>query len=403
MTMTKVLQIIHVSDLHVGMEVSDETRHLREKNSGALMLTRFLSNQDAFGWSEGTQVHYPTAPDAFDAFIEDLRAADGEWFEVPTWLLDTGDLTTFGDDKSIQGGKGFLSQWAGSAGNAQTRTLYGNHDAWPECQPFTRLGSYFDDLCQQYGKLTAHPDWRWQQWLWAPLQAPIPSRGIPSNIVLYGLDTVGWSGARNGRAVGEVDQRVISALQEAIEGSQAKGRTRDLRILATHHPISFPYQGGDVQVLGLAWPDKMRLANAPLVARRLGGQPDPFVHLMIAGHAHARYPGGPLNVSANAIAQLSLGGRQLQLVGSSLMLNRSVRSGAGPMASISVNVEGFDPAVLDPHMCQADILRFSIDAGHAADEKTPSTLLLERIPVVSILGDEYRLVPSQAQAITIEF
>src|SRR5690242_15654574 len=130
MTETRVLQIIHVTDLHVGVDgIDSEARHLREANRAARLFARYLQRTDAFGFVEGTQTHFHRAPQAFEAFIEDLRADDPEWFEKPTWIVDTGDLTTYGDEPSIAAGKAFLRSWSAQARNCYRAELFGNHDA----------------------------------------------------------------------------------------------------------------------------------------------------------------------------------------------------------------------------------------------------------------------------------
>jgi hypothetical protein len=412
--MKRVLQIIHVTDLHVGSEgASAEARHARERNRLSLYLTEIARQHNVFGWNEGTQTHFPYAPATFKACLEDLRASEPEWFEkTPTWLVDTGDLTTFGDLDSIREGKQYIKEWAEVAGAHSTRELYGNHDAWPACQPLTRLPAYSQDLLEQRGKLTEFDAWQPQRWLSSPLRARIPIEGIEAEVQLYALDTIGWEGWRNGRAVGSIDPRDITELQDLVEERRTGGHTRDVRILATHHPISFPYESSEIKICGMPL-HKMCLANPDQVTRRLrsarpASAQDPYVHLMMSGHIHARYPGGPFDGAARKMQQKGLNSSQLQLVGSSLMLNhhRQPPSSARATAqeSASRSVAGFDPVVLDHGACQADLLRFTLDKTNTANSSERCTLLLERTPIVSsTAATEYRLVPAKRQHYMIEF
>jgi 3',5'-cyclic AMP phosphodiesterase CpdA len=408
--MPRVLQIIHVTDLHVGSEgVGAEARLRRDRSRAGLLISQHLQRNNLLRWQEGMQTHFHYAPQAFEAFLEDARASEPEWFEeTPTWIVDTGDLTTFGDEASIREGKQFLKQWADMAGAAATREIYGNHDAWPECQPFMRPLSYERDLNEQRSKLTGNTEWQPQRWL-EPLRARIPIEGPEAYIELYALDSVGWDGLRNGRAVGSIDPREITTLQERIEERRTEGYTRDYRILATHHPVVYPYEAAEVRACG-GLVDQMRLANAGEVARRLSARErtstaDPYVHLIMSGHIHVRYPGGPFDNWGRRMRQKGLDG-QLQLVGSSLMLNRHAEgsrpSQAGMPDLIERVVEGFDPVSLDPHTCQADILRFSVKTIEARRPGERHVLILERVPVVAVDGTEYAPRPARAQTFTIE-
>src|ERR1700722_4478181 len=113
MTDTNVLQIIHVTDLHVGAygatPTAEQARGLRR---GARALSRHLRDRDWFDWNEGMQTHFWEAPDRFTDYLRTAREAEPEWFkDTPTWILDTGDLTTLGDAPSIDLGKRYLREW----------------------------------------------------------------------------------------------------------------------------------------------------------------------------------------------------------------------------------------------------------------------------------------------------
>src|SRR6187549_3459113 len=103
-----VLQILHISDLHFCDGFSDQAKLAREGRMWRLRLRKILEKRAWFGWHEGTLDHDDTAEAAFLEFLQDMRASDGEWFpddegkaNPPTWLIDTGDGTTFGDQASM--------------------------------------------------------------------------------------------------------------------------------------------------------------------------------------------------------------------------------------------------------------------------------------------------------------
>src|SRR4051794_36293014 len=119
MAKTTVLQIVHVSDLHVGVGVAlHEARQRRNREYLALKHTQLLKRMNAFGWNEGTQTHLHNAPGQFDDFLMQTFGRDpasgirGPWSGIPTWLVDTGDLTTWGDAGSTAEGKAMLAKWA---------------------------------------------------------------------------------------------------------------------------------------------------------------------------------------------------------------------------------------------------------------------------------------------------
>ena len=410
MVSTKLLQIIHISDLHVGADgVSAETALARKTSRIALWLTRLMTRRDAFNWNEGTQTHFPAAPEMFKAFLENQRSIDTEWFsnDIPTWLVDTGDLTTYGDSNSIKAGKQYLEQWARAAGATHTRSLYGNHDAWPSCMPLVAAGTYKADLAKQKERLNAFPEWQPASWCSQPLSTNIA--GGAGRIDLYALDSVGWAGYRNGRAIGHITPEQVHALQARIEQGDVPS-VPCLRIVATHHPIAFPYESREVRPLIAPFPDAMHLENSVEVAQSLRNparQPlrDPYIHVILSGHTHARYPGGKFSLGVTEVHQKNLDRYQLQLVAGSLMLNRSVKEVAASTATsaellqMKRSCDGFAPAVLDFHPCQADLLRFSMKSAPEPGE--PWQLKLERIPIVCAMGTEYILLQGEAQQIDL--
>ena len=415
MTDTKVLQIVHITDMHVGAYGTTATgAQTRARRRGAAALTRQLRDGNWFGWQEGRQTHFGEAPSAFTEYLRLARASEPQWFnETPTWILDTGDLTTLGDPDSIALGKRYLRDWADASGAQGVRTLYGNHDAWPSCMPVTQAAKYQQELLEQKGKLTTFTEWQPETWVASPMRARIGDTS--AYIELYAVDSIGWPGFRNARAVGSIDPVALTELKARMAQSCQDSGGGRFRILATHHPIVYPYEQKEIAPLApLPWPDKMRLACAKEVATWLRNETlrepnDVLAHLLIAGHTHARYPGGAFTKVVTEIHQPWLEPQQLQIVGGSLMLNRSVSqmdfSGSTPEPVKEGNAilkvfhllfSSFIPARLI-------FCAFTYDENQRPGIGEPHKLKLERISIIALLGREYRSWPERSQNVTLYF
>lgn len=264
-----VLQIIHVSDLHFCDGYSDQAKLAREARIWRQWLRRTIERRDWFGWHEGTLDHDETAANAFLSFLQAMRSEDGEWFpdEVgkpnpPTWLVDTGDATTFGDEPSFTTAQDRLEQWRNALGGCEARWLFGNHDAWPGTQPGVQTGAGFERISEDQKNLVY--SWApWQQHKWLdPLVANGPN-GL--RIECYGLNSVCFGWWDNLRAIGRIDRSELEGLCSKIA---ARDPAPSFRILATHHPVAFPYEARDesmwfVQQMVLAQSGKVidRLRN----------------------------------------------------------------------------------------------------------------------------------------------
>lgn len=412
--MLPVLQVIHVSDVHFKHSSASAVHPLNAKRRfAARMVHRLVERFDLFDWNEGTQGHYPKAPESFQRFLEGWRAEDKRWYgtvgdddTAQTWLVDTGDLTAFGDDESLSIGQEHLQAWRTVLGDCQMRTLFGNHDAWPNTLPvYALIGFSPSDIDRQREKIAKYPGWNKDSWISAPLSVTIPgteARG-GSKIELYALDTVCWGSVVNTLAVGDVDDADLTALADRLRKHRGLRSVRNFRILAMHHPIAYPYSWSERHSLVLF--PAMRLLWAEKLARQLRNDADdpkglgPHAHLFLSGHTHVAYPAGALPSNVGDIHQGALASSQLQLVNGALMLNKSrkaaKRSPNGPQAPFDRTRQRFVPATLDPGHCQAQILRFF------SDEKRPGQLTLIRIPVSSIDGSVY--VPGEPATVTLHF
>jgi len=311
------LQIIHISDLHI---VKDNA-----KFSSKMRVTRWLTRnikklRPAYDLiRDGTAPHDQGAPSRFiDYLVSDL-ASDPSWRGLPTWLVDTGDLTTWGDDDSLDQGRDFIrrAQSALAIPPDSVVSLYGNHDAWPQNLPFFQRQAATD---AQRHKLRAsyYPSPCPSQ----PLIARVP--GSNSEVQLYWVNTVLHKRVRNSFVYGLVreDPGTISygdqldRLATLIDQYQGSHGAPNLRILATHHPIHYPPPEPTIG---------MRVWNSRDVATRLNsasplGTAPPLIHVLLSGHVHLMFPEyGRLPTTVGNCGHGYLGKKQCQLVVGSLM------------------------------------------------------------------------------------
>jgi len=351
------LQIIHVSDLHLVSTQFTQQPLLRT-------LRRILQHVPGLheAIEDGMAPHDPTALSAFEDFVRKIVADDPEWRARQNWIVDTGDLTTFGDDPSLKEGQDFLGaiQAAATVGGSPgtLHSIHGNHDAWPANFPAlegdAQIGAH---------RARLRATWYPKRWPDAPLRCPIPGGG-GREVQLYAINTVLHDRLRNTVALGEVQEDCywqhgrpqplpdvqMTELAKLIDthGGQA---ARHMRILATHHPVHFP-----PPVPAMRW--KMVLGNDTHVARLLDsptpGQLAPRVHLVMSGHTHALFPDhGTLPQTAQLCTHQHLGLHQAQLVvGSLCQLDFFGKRGGTPQ--------------------QAEVLRF-----HASP--TRSEILVQRL------------------------
>jgi hypothetical protein len=324
-----LLQIVHVSDLHVCENYSDKAHLAAEGRAKRLWIRKQLERHNILGWHEGTLPHDDRALAAFERFLKEWSGGDRVWFPVDrstgpeTWLVDTGDATTFGDPASLAAAHSLLDTWRQILAPCQALSLFGNHDAWPGTQPALLAGAgYAKRIEAQRALFQQWPAWDARRWMQQPLVTSPPT-GLP-RIELYGLNSVSFGLLDNTRAVGRIVPEDVDAMCHEIEG-RATGPV--YRALATHHPIAFPYEPDEVSELPLA--KTMLLANHRRLAGRLKNDPPrpgtrsrPFIHLVLSGHTHLGLP-ATMPSTVKESRQGEFGRDQLQLVAGSLMLVRN--------------------------------------------------------------------------------
>lgn len=398
MPLMPVLQLIHVTDLHFKHVTAQGSEKIyRRRRLAARFAQNVIEKANVAGWNEGTQGHYQHAPESFRRFLIEWRRKNPGWYALSsdddgaeTWLIDTGDLTAFGDPESIQQGQSEFEKWRSYSGARRFRSIFGNHDAWPEMQPaMAILGRMPNELAKQRDRVFSQPHWRRSEWIDEPCVVEIP--GTKARIELYAIDTVCFSAWENTRAVGEMNSEQLSAFRARLRRLWREDDQRHFRILLTHHPLVFPFDNKLPFGLKLPFVWSMGLKGADSCIRELRNDRNdpeklgPLAHLFLSGHTHIAYPAGDLCASASEVYEGLLGPNQVQLVGGSLMLNKdlSKASGNSVAATASPVVKGYSIRAQDPRNCQAQILQFFSDTDQ------PAQLVMFRIPVWSEDGSKY--------------
>jgi len=317
------LQIIHLTDPHV-VEPAQSRQRTMER---ARLRARFGHiAQVRKRIDEGLAPHNRHAGLRFRTFASNLvrHTPSG----VVNWLLVTGDLSTFGDEASIDHARTY---WGDIAKDCdETLELHGNHDAWPDQFP---LGPHSSKTTQSIRSKLQRQGFSVEE-ATRCIEAR-PHQGGPT-VRLCAVDTVSLTWPDNLRAVGRVHSRALGDAKTSLCG----GTGGVLRVLATHHPIHDPKHPKLT----------MKLSKAANIAQTLS--PD----LVLSGHTHVLYPHhGALQPVANGHSHRPLR-KGCQMTGGTVMqrLPRSLQPASPPHPLYQFQVLRFlaDPAqpdVIDVH------------------------------------------------------
>jgi hypothetical protein len=275
------------------------------------------------------------------------------------------------------------------------RILYGNHDAWPGTLPILAGGGWRQRSELQRSRLSARLEWWEERWRDDPLYVDIP--GTSHRIELYALNSVCFGAVENTQAIGRVNQEDLKRLALAIK-EHHRASEKSYRILATHHPVAFPFDKTETSIRWLPLIRTMHLAGAHSVIEFLKNDTgvdatpelSPYIHLFLAGHTHASFPGTPLPRTVKEAYHGPLGDRQMQLVGGPLMLVRDrerVAQDTLPRIRRRTQKDFPQPLVFDANQ-QFEILRFSYKSDSGGG------LLLRRYVLARTPNEpDYMLVP----------
>lgn len=306
---TPLLQIIHYSDIHLSVS--------------KMMLNRWLVRHLPLDWQQGLGGARRAILTQFLKIIPELTVNDSIWSSLPTWLVDTGDGTTFGEDAALREWRDWAQKIALAAGvHGAMLRVYGNHDAWPEHHPLR--------IAHTHWKMDQHRDMLRKDhfpdtWPDMPLAVNIPNTS--SRIELCAVNTVDhllWPNVfALGVAARDRDWTHLPQIPRPTPAEDLASRAnlpatrhaRDLRIAAMHYPVA------DHATAGNPTTQKI-LRGRNRFARELQHHQNvsPFVtHLMLAGHTHEPFPAiGALPRNAFAANHTPLVAGQCQIVTASL-------------------------------------------------------------------------------------
>lgn len=316
------LQLVHVSDMHVFADRSATARQTRSNlvawayrlNSlagtlGGPAATRLRAFAETI--LEGVETHDASGARRLDDFVTSTVIPSVP-ATTPTWLVVSGDQTTFGDSASIAHARSVLVK--ALAASARSLEIHGNHDAWLDSFPLfaprgLRVGS-----AQRLAQHGFHVE---------QISGPHAASSAASlPVELYTIDTVDRSRVHNTLALGFVNDAQLDQLERAID---QRGAPDAIRVLVTHHPIAYPPPVPARQMV---------VRNGATVATRLAGPTPggakPVVHMILSGHTHVTFPGhGQLTVPTASRPQL--GPNQAQLVvGTATQRDTFGRRGSSP-------------------------------------------------------------------------
>lgn len=297
--MQPLVQIVHISDLHIK-DIKNPPAVVKMLNA-ATKAGVFI--RSAF---KGVAGAHPHVFGRFETAIREFTTGQHGW-SGPTWLVDTGDLSSLGDKPSLDKGKKEIGKLAKLC--AGQLLLHGNHDAWPRDVP-TAVSKKDRDRHRKWLRANHYPD----TWPEPPLTH---DNGI-AEVQLFGLNTVLHNRLPNAFAFGKIEHdrywqkqrrptpdEQLNNLVNQIAVASTPARPI-LRLVATHHPVHFPSRR--------PWDTVVRKGKVARELERQGNAAE-IVQVILSGHTHETFPAlGQLPRQAPACKHGALGSNQLQLV-----------------------------------------------------------------------------------------
>lgn len=294
--------------------------------------------------------HSPRAISLFTDFLQEICIDDPIWSKCKTWLVDTGDLTSLGDNGSLDLGSQYLKSLARIC--PDVASLYGNHDAWPGTLPLIAAISALRNQLPALVSRKFH--------VASPqLEMKIPIPHGDGEVQLYLVDSVRHGRIRNTLALGKVENSQLEALGNLVDANYSPGK-KYFRILAVHHPVHYPPPRPERSMSMTNDSDVARILDSPTA-----GGAYPLAHLVISGHTHSLYPDhGALQSEPCLLKHPDLGNDQCQFVVGTLM-----------------QLDMYNKRAQWPH--QGQVLRLYYSPGNH------SLLLMERLLVARKAGKAY--------------
>lgn len=306
-----VLQILHISDLHLRHALFKPSWTLRLMLDSLEIIPRRMellgeSVQSfwpkihpallkmAYECEAGLYGHDDDAIDELFKWLRDRVMPDPVWKQHLTWLIDTGDQSTFGDDLSLRYGLETLGRLSAALGNSPSTRIHGNHDAWAGKPPFVTLPR----------TLEQHRDWLRQSHFIADYPAdPMLTHTCLSktlSVDVYQLNSVVHGFVSNSLARGEVCEdrfwaeqpprrpkrgTQVEKFREIAEHRHKNQRAPTLRIALMHHPLEHGGKKGFAKELKGA-----KSLHKALSDPREELDQEPLAHLVLSGHTHRLHP-----------------------------------------------------------------------------------------------------------------
>lgn len=167
--------------------------------------------------------HDPLAAEELGALLESIAIVDPIWRRLSTWIVDSGELTLFGDDASMALGRAYLRDFCARSLARGRLEVPGPRDLWGQCADRAELSARLAYVRER----------------WFPIAMPsVPLRerspGGRLEVQLYGIE----SGVLGGAPDGGLSASQRSRLAAAVEQYQPEEGVRALRIALAHAPVA---------------------------------------------------------------------------------------------------------------------------------------------------------------------
>jgi 3',5'-cyclic AMP phosphodiesterase CpdA len=285
-----LLQLLHLSDLHWAPDDVSEVpvRGFVDK------VMRLAYGHVSLELRQGLAGHDPIAIDDFEESVVDAVDNSEGWRER-TWLVVTGDLSTWGDDESVRQALSFVANTAGRLGVGWT-AIYGNHDVWPGRYPRHPLHCLLGPQELDDRRTSLRRDFFPQDWPVLPLTEGLGSPGglplavrfrhRPGRLVCYSLNTIVHNPAWNVVALGHVANDRYwqhgADRRPQLDLLGAQWQADDVGIVLLHHPVHDPWASDPAD----RWKDV--LVNHEAVSAELAVERR--APIVLAGHTHRLFP-----------------------------------------------------------------------------------------------------------------
>lgn len=254
--MTPLVQIIHLSDPHVRICETPPRALVALQWSQPLPMLHQMLAEGMAAWDTNA---WRVAKRALKT-----HGVLSSWGGA-SWFLVTGDMTTFGDEGSIERAIEVKQRLAGGQPLEYVR---GNHDTWPGDFPARATNPEIDAQKKRLARLLPQPP------------SGVPRRSTPAGplVQVFATDTAYFDPALNTFALGHADgaKRLSAEMWAELD----EGPT--LRVVLTHHPMSYP---AGVEI----W-HRLRGRHRAALQRFTRSPASPPVQIILSGHTHSEWP-----------------------------------------------------------------------------------------------------------------